>query len=94
MPAVQEFSDDGRTAEGPWAGAVDLNESGGHHVVVLKLPKHVLTRPHVVVWHVEHVSCRGGNKMPDVFRELHGFVNPSIVHMHSRYRKCCSTCVC
>lgn len=59
MSAVQEFSDDGSTARGPGAGAVDLNESGRHHVVVLQFPKHVLTGLHIVVWHVEYVSCRG-----------------------------------
>ena len=58
VPTVQEFSDDSSTAGGPGVGAVDLNESGRHHVVVLQFPKHVLTGPHIVVWHVEHVSCR------------------------------------
>lgn len=62
MPAVQEFGDDGSTAGGPGAGAVDLNESGRHHVVVLQFPKHVLTGLHVVMRHVEHVSCRGGTR--------------------------------
>lgn len=60
VPAVQEFSDDSSTARGPGVGAVDLNESGRHHVVVLQFPKHVLTGPHIVVWHVEHMSCREG----------------------------------
>lgn len=62
MPAVQEFSDDGSTAGGPGAGAVDLNESGRHHVVVLQFPKHVLAGLYIVVRHVEHVSCREGTR--------------------------------
>lgn len=60
MPTVQKFSDDGSTAGGPGAGAVDLNKCGRHHVVVLQFPKHVLTGLHIVVWHVEHVSYREG----------------------------------
>lgn len=62
MPAVQEFSDDGSTAGGPGAGPVDLNEGGRHHVIVLQFPKHVLAGLHIVVWHVEHVSCREGRR--------------------------------
>lgn len=62
MTAVQEFSDDGSTTWGPGAGAVDLNEGGRHHMVVLQFPKHVLTGLHIVVWHVEHVSCREGRR--------------------------------
>lgn len=62
MAAVKEFGDDGGAAGGPRTGAVDLNEGGRHHVVVLQLPKHVCTGLHVVMWHVEHVSCRKGIK--------------------------------
>lgn len=60
VPTVQEFSDDGCAAGRPGAGAVYLDEGGRHHVVVLQFPKHVLAGLHVVVWHVEHVSCREG----------------------------------
>lgn len=60
VTAVKEFSDDGGTAGRPWASAVDLNERGRHHVVVLQFPKHVGACLHVIVRHVEHVSCCGG----------------------------------
>lgn len=60
VTAVKEFSDDGGTAGRPRASAIDLNERGGHHVVVLQFPKHVGARLHIIMWHVEHVACRGG----------------------------------
>ena len=62
MSAVQEVSDDGGAAGRPGAGAVDLDESGRHHVVVLQLPKHLLTGLHVVMGHVEDVTWRGGKE--------------------------------
>lgn len=58
MPTIQKFSDDGSTAGGPGAAAVDLNKSGRHHVVVLHFPKHIFTGFHVVMWHIEHVACQ------------------------------------
>lgn len=61
MTVVKEFGDDGGTAGRPRTGAVDLDERGRHHVVVLQFPKHVGARLHVIVRHVEHVSC-GGDK--------------------------------
>lgn len=60
VTAVKELGDDGGAAGRPRTGAVDLNQRGRHHVVVLQLPKHVGTRLHVIVRHVEHVSCCGG----------------------------------
>lgn len=57
VAAVKEFSDDGGTAGGPGTGTIDLNEGGRHHVVVLQFPKHVCTGLHIVVRHVEHMSC-------------------------------------
>lgn len=71
MPAVQEFSDDGGAAGGPRAGAVDLDERGRHHVVVLQFPKHVLTGLHVVMWHVEHVSCGAGTTCHECIRHFY-----------------------
>lgn len=59
MTAVKELSDDGGAAGRPRTGAVDLNQRGRHHVVVLQFPKHVGARLHVIVRHVEHVSCCG-----------------------------------
>lgn len=62
VTAVKELSDDGGAAGRPGTGAVDLNQRGRHHVVVLQFPKHVGARLHVIVRHVEHVSCcEGGN---------------------------------
>lgn len=57
MTTVQELGDDGCAAGRPGAGSIDLNESRRHHVVVLQFPEHVLTGFHVVVRHVEHMSC-------------------------------------
>lgn len=63
MTVVKEFGDDGGTAGRPRTGAVDLNERGRHHVVVLQLPKHVGARLHVIVRHVEHMTCCGDKYM-------------------------------
>lgn len=57
MSAVQEVGDDGRAARRPGAGAVDLDECGRHHVIVLQLPEHLLAGFHVVVGHVEDMAC-------------------------------------
>lgn len=63
MTIVKEFGDDGGTAGRPRTGAVDLNERGRHHVVVLQFPEHVGARLHVIVRHVEHMSCCGDKYM-------------------------------
>lgn len=60
IAAVKEFGDDGSAAGGPRTGAIDLNEGGGHHVVVLQFPKYVCTGFDIVMWHVEHMSCGVG----------------------------------
>lgn len=60
MSAVEEFGDDGSAAGRPGTGAIDLNEGGRHHVVVLQFPKHICTCFDVVVRHVEHMSCGAG----------------------------------
>lgn len=57
VATVKEFGDDGSAAGGPGAGTIDLNEGGRHHVIVLQFAKHVCAGLHIVVWHVEHVSC-------------------------------------
>lgn len=63
VTAVKELGDDGGAAGRPRTGAVDLNQRGRHHVVVLQFPKHVGARLHVIVRHVEHVACCvGGGK--------------------------------
>lgn len=56
MTSVQELGNDGRTAHRPGSASVDLNQRGRHHVVVLKFPKYLLTRFHVVMGHVEDVA--------------------------------------
>lgn len=86
VAAVQEFSDDGSAAGGPRAGAVDLNEGRRHHVVVLQFPKYVLTSPHIVMWHVEHMSCREGTRRQTSFGNAWLLLS-AIVHMHSHYGK-------
>ena len=63
VPAVQEVGDDGGAAGRPGVGAVDLDERRGHHVVAPELPGHLLAHLHVVVGHVEHVACRGGERL-------------------------------
>ena len=62
VPAVQEVGEDGGAAGRPGAGAVDLDESGRHHVVVLQPSEGLLARLHVVVEHVEHVTCTAWTK--------------------------------
>lgn len=61
MTSVQKLCDDGSTAHRPGPAPVDLDQSGGHHVVIFQFPKDLLTRLHVVVGHVEDVTCRGRN---------------------------------
>ena len=90
MPTVQKFSDDGSTAGGPGAGAVDLNKRGRHHVVVLQFPKHVLTGLHIVVGHIEHMSCREGERFQMSFMNTQKLL-AGIVHMPSHYRDQSST---
>jgi hypothetical protein len=66
MSAIQEVSDDGCAAVGPGAGPVDLDQGRGHHVVVLQLPKRLLTRLHIVMRHVEHVAYSRKRKKGDI----------------------------
>lgn len=65
MSTVQKLCDDSGAARRPGTCAIHLDESWRHHVVVLQFPKHVLTGPHVVMWHVEHVPFwhRTGSRM-------------------------------
>lgn len=57
MAAVQEVSNDGGTAGGPWLVAVNLDECGRHHVVLLQLAKVLLAGLCVVMGHVEDMAC-------------------------------------
>lgn len=56
MTPVQELGNDGGAARGPGPAPVDLNQRGRHHVVVLQLPKYLLTCLDIVVGHVEDVA--------------------------------------
>lgn len=58
MAGIQEVCDDGSAADRPRTDVVNLDQCGGHHMVVLQLPKYILTRLHVVMWHTEDVTCR------------------------------------
>lgn len=56
MASVQEVCNDGCAAHRPGVGTVDLDQRGGHHVVVLELPKHLLAGIHIVMGHVENMA--------------------------------------
>lgn len=59
MSTVQVVSDNGSAAWGPRTGAVDSDQSGRHHVIVLQLAKNLLTCLNIIMWHIEYMSCSG-----------------------------------
>lgn len=70
VAAVKKLSDNCSAAGGPGVGAVDLNEGGRHHMFVLKCLEHIRTGLHVVMGHVEHVSCREGTGCQMLYTNL------------------------
>lgn len=59
VSTVQVVRDNGSTAWWPGTSAVDSDQSGRHHVIVLQLAKHFLTCFNIIVWHIEDMSCSG-----------------------------------
>lgn len=59
VSTVQVVSDNGSTAWWPGTGAVDPDQRGRHHVIVLQLAKHFLACLNIIVWHIEDMSCSG-----------------------------------